>query len=98
MIPMVDLKAQYQTLESELGPVIAEVLRNAQYILGPNVHAFENEIADFLGVDHAISCASGTDALQLALSAAGIGSGDEIITSAFTFIATAEAICYTGAT
>ena len=97
MIPMVDLKGQYQSLKSEIDAAIAEALTNAQYVLGPNVQAFEQEVATYLGVKHAISCASGTDALHLALLAAGIGEGDEVITTPFTFIATAEAICYVGA-
>ncbi len=98
MIPMVDLQGQYQILKTEIDAALAVVLDNAHYILGPNVTAFEQEAAAYIGCKHAISCASGTDALQLALCAAGIGPGDEVITTPFTFIATAEAICYTGAT
>ncbi|HFQ13973.1 MAG TPA: DegT/DnrJ/EryC1/StrS family aminotransferase [Gammaproteobacteria bacterium] len=97
MIPMVDLKGQYQTLKQEIQAALAETFDNAHFILGPNVQAFEKEAAEYLGVKHAISCASGTDALHLALLAAGIGAGDEVITTAFTFIATAEAIDYVGA-
>ena len=97
MIPMVDLKGQYQTLKDELQQGLMQALENAQFILGPNVAAFEQEAADYLGVKHAIGCASGTDALHLALIAAGIGEGDEVITTPFTFIATAEAILYVGA-
>ena len=97
MIPMVDLKGQYHTLKDEIDKGFQETLENAHFILGPNVHAFEKEAAEFLGVKHAISCASGTDALHLALDAAGIKAGDEVITTAFTFIATAEAIRYVGA-
>ena len=98
MIPMVDLKGQYQTLKEEIEQGFQETLQNTSFILGPNVQAFEKEAADYLQVKHAISCASGTDALHLALLAAGIGEGDEVITTSFTFIATAEAICYVGAT
>lgn len=98
MIPMVDLKAQYADLRPEIDQALAEVLDSAQFILGPNVKAFEQEAARYLGVDHAVACASGTDALHLALAATGIGPGDEVITTPFTFIATAEAICYVGAT
>lgn len=98
MIPMLDLKAQYEMLRPDLEPAIAEALAQTRFILGPNVQAFEREIADYLGARHAVSCASGTDALHLALAAAGIGPGDEVITTPFTFIATAEAICYVGAT
>ncbi len=97
-IPMVDLKSQYESLKSEIDSAIIQALGETRYILGPNVQAFEQEAASYLGVKHAISCASGTDALHLALLAAGIKAGDEVITTAFTFIATAEAICYVGAT
>jgi dTDP-4-amino-4,6-dideoxygalactose transaminase len=97
-IPMVDLKSQYHSLKDEIDAGIAEVLEGTRFILGPNVQAFEQEAADYLGVPHAISCASGTDALHLALVAGGIGPGDEVITTPFTFIATAEAVSYVGAT
>ena len=96
-IPMVDLVAQYQDLKAELEPALLATVNAAQFILGPNVQAFEKEAAAYLGVAHAITCANGTDALHLALLAAGIGPGDEVITSPFTFIATAEAIAYVGA-
>ena len=96
-IPMVDLQGQYQTLKDEIEPALLQALADARYILGPNVQAFEQEAAEYLGVRHALGCASGTDALHLALRAAGIGPGDEVITTAFTFIATAEAIRYCGA-
>lgn len=98
MIPMVDLKLQYNNLKQEIDTKVIEALGKTQFILGPNVHAFEKEAAEHLGVKHALSCASGTDALHLALLAAGIGEGDEVITTSFTFIATAEAIRYVGAT
>lgn len=98
MIPMVDLKRQYLEIKDEVVSGLLQALDNAQFILGPNVAAFEQEAAAFLGAGHAIGVASGTDALHLALAAAGIGPGDEVITSAFTFIATAEAIRYVGAT
>lgn len=97
-IPMVDLKAQYQALQPEIDAAVVQVLRDARFILGPNVSAFEEAAAAYLGAAHAVSCASGTDALHLALRAAGIGPGDEVVTTPFTFIATAEAICYVGAT
>ncbi len=97
MIPMVDLKTQYHRLKDEIDLGLAEVLESCAFILGPNVRAFETEAAKYLGVPHAVGCASGTDALHLALLAAGIGEGDEVITSPFTFIATAEAIRYVGA-
>jgi dTDP-4-amino-4,6-dideoxygalactose transaminase len=98
MIPMVDLNIQYRTLQDEIDSGIKEVFEKCQFILGPNVTAFETEAARYLGVRHAVTVASGTDALHLALVAAGIGPGDEVITSPFTFIATAEAIRYVGAT
>ena len=98
MIPMVNLKAQYAEIQDEIVGGFAETLEQCAFILGPNVQAFEKEAAQYLGVKHAIGCASGTDALHLALLALGIGPGDEVITSAFTFIATAEAIKYVGAT
>jgi len=97
-IPMVDLKGQYLSMKDEIDAGILGVLESTAFILGPNVQAFEKEAADYLGVKHAISCANGTEALHLALLAAGIGPGDEVITTPFTFIATAEAIVYVGAT
>jgi len=98
MIPMVDLNLQYRRLQDEIDGGIRDVLEKCQFILGPNVAAFETEAAEYLGAPHAVAVASGTDALHLALAAAGIGPGDEVITSPFTFIATAEAIRYVGAT
>lgn len=97
MIPMVNLKAQYLEIKDEVELGLAETIENCSFILGPNVQAFEKEAADYLGVKHAIGVASGTDALHLALIAEGIEAGDEVITTAFTFIATAEAIKYVGA-
>ncbi len=97
MIPMVNLQAQYAEIKDEIEQGLAQTIENCSFILGPNVQGFEKEAADYLGVKHAIGVASGTDALHLALAAEGIGAGDEVITTAFTFIATAEAICYVGA-
>jgi dTDP-4-amino-4,6-dideoxygalactose transaminase len=97
-IPMLDLKAEYALFREELLQRLASTLESTQYILGPNVQALEKEVAGHLGVAHAVGCASGTDALHLALRALGVGPGDEVITSPFTFIGTAEAISYTGAT
>ena len=97
MIPMVDLKTQYRNLRNEIDKGLLDALDATQFILGPNVSAFEQEAAAFLGVKHAIAVASGTDALHLAMLAAGIGAEDEVITTPFTFIATAEAIRYVGA-
>ncbi len=98
MIPMVNLKAQYIDIKDEIETGLTQTLNNCSFILGENVQAFEKEAADYLGVKHTIGVASGTDALHLALLAAGIKAGDEVITTAFTFIATAEAIKYIGAT
>lgn len=97
-IPMLDLKAEYTLFREELLARLATTLESTQYILGPNVQALEKEVAAHVGVSHAVGCASGTDALHLALRALGIGAGDEVITSPFTFIGTSEAISYTGAT
>jgi dTDP-4-amino-4,6-dideoxygalactose transaminase len=97
-IPLVDVKAQYAPLLDELKERIADVLDSGRFILGPHVHAFEEEAATYLGVEHAIGVANGTDALVLALDALGIGPGDEVICPAFTFYATAEAIARRGAT
>jgi dTDP-4-amino-4,6-dideoxygalactose transaminase len=96
-ISMVDLKGQYVALKDEIDAAVHEVLESTQFILGPNVRALEEEVAAYCGVAHAIAVASGTDALHLALRAAGIGPGDEVITTPFTFIGTAEAIAYVGA-
>ncbi|MBM3357254.1 MAG: DegT/DnrJ/EryC1/StrS family aminotransferase [Betaproteobacteria bacterium] len=96
-IPMVDLNAQHAAIGDELEAAFAGVIRSGKFILGPNVEALEREVAAYCGVAHAISCASGTDALHLAVRAAGIGPGDEVITTAFTFIASAGAVSYTGA-
>ena len=97
MIQMVNLKAQYAEIKDEVERGLADVIENCSFILGANVQAFEREAADYLGVKHAIGVASGTDALHLALIAEGITAGDEVITTPFTFIATAEAIKYVGA-
>lgn len=98
MIPMVDLKTQYHALKQEIDTAVLDALESTQFILGPNVTNLEKETAAYLGSLHAVGVASGTDALHLAVLAAGIRPGDEVITTPFTFIATAEAICYAGAT
>jgi len=97
MIPMVDLQRQYQQLKADIDAVVQDVLNQSQFILGPNVDALEKEIAAYHGSAFAIGVASGTDALLLALRACGIGPGDEVITTPFTFIATAEVIALLGA-
>ncbi|MBI3371538.1 MAG: DegT/DnrJ/EryC1/StrS family aminotransferase [Betaproteobacteria bacterium] len=96
-ISMLDLAAEQRELSGELEAAIKGVLASGHFILGPQGAAFENEIAAWLGVGHAVAVASGTDALHLALRAAGVGPGDEVVTPAFTFIATAQAISYCGA-
>jgi dTDP-4-amino-4,6-dideoxygalactose transaminase len=97
-IPLIDVKAQYAPLADELKARFAEVLESGQFILGPNVRAFESEAAAHLGVSQAIGVANGTDAITLVLSALEIGPGDEVICPAFTFYATAEPIALLGAT
>lgn len=97
MIPLVDLVAQYNTIKLEIDGAIQQVLTSGKFILGTNEKAFEQEVADFLGVKHAIGVASGTDALIIALRAAGIGPGDEVIVPAFSFFATAGAVLTVGA-
>jgi dTDP-4-amino-4,6-dideoxygalactose transaminase len=96
-IPMVDLKVQYEAIKEEINTAVLGVMQGTQFILGPQGKALEEEIAHYHGVKHAVAVASGTDALHLALLAAGIKRGDEVITTPFTFIATAEAISYVGA-
>ena len=97
-IPLVDLKAQYKPIEDEINEAIQEVIHSGQFILGSEVEAFESEVAAYCGTKYAAGVASGTDALQLALLACGIKPGDEVITTPFTFIATAETIAKCGAT
>ncbi len=97
-IPLVDLTTQYQNLRDEILPAIENVMRRGDFILGREVALFEEEFARYCGVAHAVGVASGTDALHLAVLALGLGPGDEVITAANTFIATALAISYTGAT
>ena len=98
MVPMVDLKKQFQETKDEIFHVLREILESSQYILGAKVSEFEKKVAVYHGVREAIGVASGTDALHLAIDALGIGEGDEVITTPFTFFATVEAILYTGAT
>ncbi len=98
MIRITDLSRQYQQLKPELDQAIAEVCQSGIFIKGPVLERFEKAMAHYLGVPYALGVNSGTDALYLALRAAGIGKGDEVITTAMSFIATAEAISMTGAT
>ncbi len=97
MIPMIDLKAQYQRIKDEIAPAIAGVLESCQFALGDEVAAFETEFAAYCGAAAGVAVNSGTSALHLALLAAGVGPGDEVITVPFTFVATVAAIVYTGA-
>ncbi len=96
-IPMVDLKTQYETIKDEVNSAVKEVIESTQFILGKKVGEFEKNCAEYLGVKHAIACASGTDALQIAMMALDIKPGDEVITTPFTFVATAETIAIIGA-
>lgn len=97
-IPILDLRPEVESLWEDLNRAVQEVLRSGRFVLGPNVQAFEEEVAAYMGVKHAIGMNSGTDALLIALRAAGIGPGDEVITTPFTFYATAEAVSLAGAT
>jgi|KBSMisStaDraftv2_1062788.scaffolds.fasta_scaffold134415_2 dTDP-4-amino-4,6-dideoxygalactose transaminase len=97
-VPYFDLTAQYHDLRDEIREAIDRVCNKAAFILGEEVERFEKAFADYCGVKHCVGLNSGTSALHLAMLSAGIGSGDEVITSANTFFATAEAVCYTGAT
>lgn len=97
-IQMVDVVSQYRRIKPEIDAAIQGVLDSGHYVLGEAVKEFEANVARYLGVKHAVGCASGTDALQLALMALNIGPGDEVVTTPHTFIATAEAIVLLGAT
>ena len=96
-VPFLDLPAQYADLKEELRPHLDRVLDTSAYILGPYAEQFEQAFAEFLGVRHVVGVANGTDALLLALKALGVGAGDEVITAANSFVATAEAIAHCGA-
>lgn len=96
-IPFVDLKAQYKTIKSEIDQAIFEVLESTHFVGGAKLEAFERHFAEYMESEHAVGTCSGTSALHLALTALGVGRGDEVITAANTFIATAEAISHTGA-
>lgn len=96
-IPVLDLSPQYQNIKEEIQAAIARVLESGQFIMGPDVKLFEQEAAAYLGARHAIAVNSGTDALVIGLRALGIGAGDEVITTPFSFFATAESISNVGA-
>ena len=96
-IKIFDLTKQFKNLSREIERDVVNILKSGQYILGKNVHKLENAFAKFLNVKYAIACNSGTDALVLALRASKIGKNDEVITTPFTYFATAEAIALVGA-
>ncbi len=91
-VPIIDVKRQLNDIKSEIDLAVSEVLKSGQFILGPAVKKFENEVCKYIGVSHSIGCASGTDALMLALMSIGINPGDEVITTPFTFVASVEVI------
>jgi len=96
-IDFANLKRQYNRYKEEIDEAIARVVESSHFIMGPEVNSFEDELSHFTGAKHAITCSSGTDALLLAMMALNIGPGDEVITTPFTFIATAETIAFLGA-
>ncbi len=98
MLPFIDLKTQYKRIESEVDAAIKNVLEHGRYILGPEVSELEQKLAEFAGSKYCIGCSSGTDALLMPLMAYGVGPGDAVFTTPFTFFATAETIALTGAT
>lgn len=97
MIPFLDLKAQYLSIKEDVDPAVIGVMESTQFVLGAEVQAFEEEFAAYCDAEYGIAVSSGTSALHLALLAAGVGPGDEVITVPFTFVATAAAVCYIGA-
>jgi len=96
-IPFVDLTAQYKSIEGEIDAAISEVISKSAFIGGPHVKSFEAAFAEFCNVNHCVGLGNGTDALCIALKTLGIGKGDEVITTALSFIATSEAITMAGA-
>lgn len=97
-VPLVDVQGQYRALEEQLNAAVLRVLASGQVILGPEVSAFEREVAEVCGVTHGVGCGSGTEAISLALHALDIGPGDEVIVPTYTFFATVGCVCRTGAT
>src|SRR3990172_2379271 len=97
-IPLLDLRAQHESIREELDAAIGAVLDSCAFVLGPAVENFEKAFAEFCGIRHVVAVNTGTSALHLALLAAGVGPGDEVITVSMTFVATVAAILYAGAT
>src|SRR5947208_2139189 len=97
MVPFSDLKAQYATIKNEVDAAVLSVIDSADFVLGERVAKFEKDFATYCQTEYAIALNSGTSALHLALLAAGIGAGDEVITVSMTFVATAAAVLYVGA-
>lgn len=96
-VPFVDLRREYASIQSDVDAAMQSVIRDTAFISGPYASAFESDFADFLGIDHVVGCANGTDAIELALKALGIGAGDEVIVPALTWISTAESVSAVGA-
>ena len=97
-VPFADLKAQYHSIKPEIDEAIEDILTNTSFVGGPKVKVFEAEFATYIGTEHCVSCANGTDAIEIALQAIGLGEGDEVIVPAMSWIATAEAVTTVGAT
>ncbi len=97
-VPLLDLKLQFQTIRDEVMPIVERICESQMFILGPEVEAFEKELADYCGTKYAVGVTSGSDSLIMALMALGIGPGDEVITTAYSFFATAGSIVRVGAT
>ena len=97
-IPFIDLNSQYQQLKPQIDAAVLKVLSHGQYVMGPEIRELEAQLADYIGVKHCLACSSGTDALVIPLMAKGVGVGDAVFTSPFTFFASAESISLTGAT
>jgi dTDP-4-amino-4,6-dideoxygalactose transaminase len=96
-VPLLDLRAQFQTIRGEVMAAVERVFESQHFILGPEVEAFEKDAAEYCQIKHAIGCGSGSDALLLALTALGVGPGDEVVTASFSFFATAGSIARLGA-
>lgn len=97
LVPFLDLKAQYRQIKPEVDSAVLRAIESTQYVLGPEVTAFERRFAEYCSVGHCLAVNSGTSALHLALLAAGVGAGDEVITVSMTFVATTAAVLYSGA-